>query len=34
MPPPLPNGNASPDHAQEQTTSQAPAMAPATMPSI
>jgi general stress protein YciG len=32
MPPPLPNGNASPDQAPEQTTSQAPA--PVTMPSI
>lgn len=30
--PPLPNGNASPDQAPEQTTSQAPA--PVTMPSI
>src|SRR5438270_4111256 len=34
MSPPLPNGNASPDQPAEQTTSQAPAMMPATMPSI
>jgi general stress protein YciG len=32
MPPPLPNGNASPDQAPEQTSSQAPA--PASMPVI